>query len=99
MDILYRAPGDFAGARQFKTFTQEFRLNGSAFDDRLDWLVGAYYANEKLQVRDNLRFGSQYGTFVSCRIAIAINPALVRLSTVALAAPRKIASKSTSRPR
>ena len=77
MDILYRAPGDFAGARQFKTFTQEFRLNGSAFDDRLDWLVGAYYANEKLQVRDNLRFGSQYGTFVSCRIAIAINPALV----------------------
>ena len=77
VDILYRAPGDFAGARQFKTFTQEFRLNGSAFDDRLDWLVGAYYANEKLQVRDNLRFGSQYGTFVSCRIAIAINPALV----------------------
>ena len=77
VDILYRAPGDFAGARQFKTFTQEFRLNGSAFDDRLDWLVGAYYANEKLQVRDNLRFGSQSGTFVSCRIAIAINPALV----------------------
>ncbi len=76
VDILYRAPGEFAGARQFKTFTQELRLNGSAFNDRFDWLIGAYYANEDLQVRDNLRFGKQYGTFVACRIALAINPAL-----------------------
>lgn len=76
LDILYRAPGPDAGARAFKTFTQEFRLQGSAFDDRFDWLVGAYYANEKLETRDNLRFGNDYGTFVSCRIALAINPAL-----------------------
>ncbi|MBX7527982.1 TonB-dependent receptor [Qipengyuania vesicularis] len=72
VDILYRAPGPNAGAREFETFTQEFRLNGSAFNDRLDWLVGAYYANEKLEVRDNLRFGTQYGTFVNCRLAIAV---------------------------
>ncbi|WP_261388810.1 TonB-dependent receptor [Qipengyuania gaetbuli] len=77
VDILYRAPGDNAGAREFATFTQEFRLNGTAFNDKLDWLVGAYYANEDLQTRDNLRFGNDYGTFVSCRIALAINPALV----------------------
>ncbi len=76
VDIIYRAPGDFAGAREFKTFSQELRLQGSAFDDRLDWLVGGYYANEKLEVRDNLRFGDQYGTFAACRIALAINPAL-----------------------
>ncbi|MBO6769637.1 MAG: TonB-dependent receptor plug domain-containing protein, partial [Erythrobacter sp.] len=31
VDILYRAPGPDAGAREFKTFTQEFRLNGTAF--------------------------------------------------------------------
>ncbi|MGB3711438.1 MAG: TonB-dependent receptor [Erythrobacter sp.] len=80
VDILYRAPGANAGAREFETFTQEIRLNGSLFDDRLDWLVGGYYANEKLETRDNLRFGTQYGTFVSCRIAIAINPALVNPS-------------------
>ncbi|MGB3807737.1 MAG: TonB-dependent receptor, partial [Erythrobacter sp.] len=80
VDILYRAPGPNAGAREFETFTQEIRLNGSLFDDRLDWLVGGYYANEKLETRDNLRFGTQYGTFVSCRIAIAINPALVNPS-------------------
>ncbi|MBI1403200.1 MAG: TonB-dependent receptor [Porphyrobacter sp.] len=77
VDILYRAPGDNAGAREFQTFTQELRLTGTAFDGKLDWLVGGYYAHEDLQVRDNLRFGTQYGTFVSCRIAIAVNPALV----------------------
>ena len=80
VDILYRAPGENAGAREFKTFTQEFRLNGTAFNDRLDWLVGAYYANEKLETRDNLRFGNDYGTFANCRIALAINPALANPS-------------------
>lgn len=80
VDILYRAPGKNAGARQFKTFTQELRLNGTLFNDRLDWLVGGYYANEKLKARDNLRFGTQYGTFVACRIALAINPALANPS-------------------
>ncbi|MWV26721.1 TonB-dependent receptor [Aurantiacibacter rhizosphaerae] len=76
VDILYRAPNEFGGARAFETFTQEIRLNGTAFNDRLDWLVGGYYANESLRSQDNLRFGTQYGTFVSCRIALAINPAL-----------------------
>ncbi len=76
VDILYRAPNENAGARSFKTFTQELRLQGSAFDDRLDWLVGGFYANEKLAVRDNLRFGSQYGAFAPCRVVNAINPAL-----------------------
>ena len=80
VDILYREPGENAGARSFKTFTQELRLQGSAFNDRLDWLIGGFYANEKLQVRDNLRFGEQYGTFVACRIALAINPALANPS-------------------
>ena len=77
VDILYRAPTENALARDFETFTQELRLTGEAFDGKLDWLIGAYYANEELQVRDNLRFGTQYGNFVACRIAIAINPALV----------------------
>ena len=76
VDLLYRAPNEFGGARSFETFTQELRLNGTAFNDRLDWLVGGYYANEKLTLQDNLRFGAQYGTFANCRIALAINPAL-----------------------
>lgn len=67
VDILYRAESDEA-YRQFHTFTQEVRLQGEAFDGRLDWLVGGFYANEKLTVRDNLRFGTQYGRFATCRV-------------------------------
>jgi len=67
VDILYRAPSDDA-YRQFHTFTQELRLQGEAFDGTLDWLVGGFYANEKLTVRDNLRFGDDYGRFATCRI-------------------------------
>jgi iron complex outermembrane receptor protein len=67
VDILYRAPSDDA-YRQFHTFTQELRLQGEAFGGTLDWLVGGFYANEKLTVRDNLRFGNQYGRFANCRI-------------------------------
>ncbi|HCJ80613.1 MAG TPA: TonB-dependent receptor, partial [Erythrobacter sp.] len=79
VDLLYRAPGPDAGAREFKTFTQEFRLNGTAFNDTLDWLIGAYYANEKLETRDNLRFGNDYGTFANCRLANALQPSLTPL--------------------
>ena len=67
VDILYRAPSDDA-YRQFHTFTQELRLRGEAFGGTLDWLVGGFYADERLTVRDNLRFGSQYGRFANCRI-------------------------------
>ena len=77
LDVLYRAPGPNAGAREFGTFTQELRLNGEAFGDRFNWLIGAFYANEKLEVRDNLRFGEDYGAFVNCRLVIAVNPALL----------------------
>lgn len=67
VDILYRAPSDDA-YRQFHTFTQELRLQGEAFGGKLDWLVGGFFANEKLTVRDNLRFGDQYGRFATCRV-------------------------------
>jgi iron complex outermembrane recepter protein len=67
VDLLYRNPGN-GNFRQFRTFTQELRLQGEAFGGALDWLVGGFFANEKLKVHDNLRFGSQYGRFANCRI-------------------------------
>jgi len=67
VDILYREADDNA-FRRFKTFSQELRLQGNAFNDKLDWLVGGYFANENLLVADNLRFGSQYGRFATCRL-------------------------------
>ncbi|HYG48319.1 MAG TPA: TonB-dependent receptor, partial [Allosphingosinicella sp.] len=68
VDILYRSPVNNGLERRFKTFTQELRLQGKAFGDKLDWLVGAYYADEALTVTDNLRFGTQYGRFATCRL-------------------------------
>ena len=67
VDILYRA-ADGNSARRFKTFSQELRLQGDAFGDKLDWLVGAYFANEDLTATDNLKFGTQYGRYAACRL-------------------------------
>ena len=67
VDVLFRTPSDNA-FRQFKTFSQELRLQGEAFDGTLDWLIGAFYADEDLTVQDNLRFGTQYGRFATCRV-------------------------------
>jgi iron complex outermembrane recepter protein len=65
VDLLFRTD---AGGRQFRTFTQELRLQGEAFGGGLDWLVGGFFADEDLTVVDDLRFGSQYGRFAACRI-------------------------------
>ena len=75
VDILYR-PDDGNSFREFRTFTQELRLQGSV-GHVLDWLIGGYYANEDLHVRDNLTFGTQYGAFAACRLVATINPASV----------------------
>jgi len=73
VDILRRNDDDNA-FRDFGTFSQEIRFQGSAFGGFLDWLVGGYFASEDLHVRDNLLFGSQYGAFASCRLVATINP-------------------------
>ena len=68
LDFAYR-PDDGTAFNRFKTFSQEVRLQGSAFNDRLDWLVGGYYANEKLHSRDSLRYGRDYDDLTSCLTA------------------------------
>jgi outer membrane receptor protein involved in Fe transport len=73
VDILRRDDDDNS-FREFSTFTQELRLQGSAFGGVLDWLVGGYFSSEDLEVRDNLRFGSQYGAFAACRLVATISP-------------------------
>jgi outer membrane receptor protein involved in Fe transport len=75
LDILYRDSGG-GSANRFKTFTQELRLNGKAFENRLDWLVGGYFANEKLRMPDNLSYGADYARYGNCLVAanFAANP-------------------------
>ena len=73
LDIIYR--DDDGGAyNRFKTFSQELRLQGSAFGDKLDWLIGGYYANEKLQVRDNLGYGNDYLKVANCLLVSSALP-------------------------
>ncbi len=68
LDILYR-DGSGDGSTRFKTFTQELRLQGSAFNDRLDWLVGGFYMHENLRVKDNLAYGADYSRYANCLVA------------------------------
>ena len=69
LDILYR-DDDGGYSNRFKTFTQELRLQGNAWNNRLDWLVGGYYANEKLRSRDNITYGSQFPIWANCLTAL-----------------------------
>ena len=68
LDILFR-DNDGGAFNRFNTFTQELRLQGNAFGDRLDWLVGGYFANEKLRLKDNLAYGADYARYANCLVA------------------------------
>ena len=79
LDILYR-DSNGGSFNRFKTFSQELRLQGNAFDNHLDWLVGGYYANEKLRLDDNLAYGTDYTRFTNCVLfanvlPVGLNPA------------------------
>lgn len=78
LDIL-RRPGTDANAQRqsFQTFTQELRLQGTAFDEKLDWLVGGYFANEKLKLRDNLSYGADYERYANCLLIAGVLPTAV----------------------
>lgn len=39
-----------------KSYSHELRLNGLAFNDRLDWMVGLYYGYEELDQKYTLQF-------------------------------------------
>ena len=73
LDILRRTDLD----RRFRLFTQELRLQGDAFDGRLDWLVGGYFANEKLDVDDDIKYGADYQRFANCLAAATLAPTLL----------------------
>jgi len=47
-----------------KDFSQEIRLQGTAFNDSVDWLVGGFYLNEKLTLSDTVRSGTQANQYV-----------------------------------
>jgi outer membrane receptor protein involved in Fe transport len=59
------------------TYTAELRFQGEAMDNRLDWLVGAYYADEKIIEDFALGLGPDYSALVGeANFGGALGPAL-----------------------
>lgn len=48
---------DVSVTQKQKQFSQELQLSGASFDDRLRWLVGAYYFDERASEQQNPIFG------------------------------------------
>lgn len=73
-DIYYR-PED-QNSSQFDTFSQELRLAGST--ERLDWLVGLFFAREEYHGEAPLLYGADYYGYLAGRV-LGGAPALVGL--------------------
>jgi len=73
-DLLYRNPEKSDNYSKFDTFSQELRLAGST--DKLDWLVGLFYADESLQRNEAYRIGEAYEPYLSIALLSNINPLL-----------------------
>jgi iron complex outermembrane receptor protein len=65
LDILKRNDQQ----RRFGLLTQELRLQGKALGDRLDFLVGGYFADERLRTEDDFRFGRDIERAGACILA------------------------------
>jgi len=69
----FSVQGDFNGSQQYtvptladdiQTITAELRFQGNALDDRLDWLVGGYWADERIDETFELELGSEFSSSV-----------------------------------
>ncbi len=58
-----------AGSRdsetRIKTFTQEVRLSGTAFDDKFQYLIGGFYSDEQINELQNLTLGPDFQRYIS----------------------------------
>ncbi len=77
LDVFDVAPSDTS----INTLTQEIRLQGDAFNDRLSWLVGAYYSEEDIQSEQNFVLGEDFDTLVGALFGGAAGPAPLALFT------------------
>lgn len=59
------APGFPRTGGPIKTMTHELRFQGSAFNDALDFLVGVYYSDEKIDEVQSMTLGTDYQRAVS----------------------------------
>ncbi len=50
------------------TMTHELRLQGDAFDDKLEYLVGGYYSTEDIRQEVSFSLGTQYAAFANASL-------------------------------
>lgn len=53
-------PGILPTGNNIKTMTHELRLQGTAFNDHLDWLIGGFYSTEDIVEDQTMTFGTDY---------------------------------------
>jgi outer membrane receptor protein involved in Fe transport len=60
-----------------KTFTQELRLQGTAVNDHVDWLVGGFYSSEKIRADQTMTLNADFqktGSAFNFANAAGVNP-------------------------
>jgi iron complex outermembrane recepter protein len=76
-DIWYRKPNGDYGTK-FMTFSQELRLAGAT--EKLNWLVGAFYADETLKNTNSWFYGSAYESYISLLLTASTTPSTTFVS-------------------
>ena len=64
----------FFSDTEIETFTQEIRLTSNPSDSRFDWMIGAFYFDEAIDVESSLTYGSDFRPYVSGLVG---NPAAI----------------------
>ena len=70
-DIAYRNK-DGTNYSEFTTYTQEVRLAGQT--EKLDWLVGAFLADERLVTKANFLYGNDYEQYLGRLLSASVAP-------------------------
>jgi len=77
-DVLWRNSAGPNG-NEFQQLSEELRFSGET--DKLDWMVGAFYAMEDLDSDLNLRYGADFETYYSLVLSAGMAPTLVNILT------------------
>jgi len=70
-------PGILPSGDHIKTFTQELRLQGTAVNDHVDWLVGGFYSSEKIRADQTMTLNADFqktGSAFNFANAAGVNP-------------------------
>ncbi|APG62340.1 hypothetical protein LPB140_05490 [Sphingorhabdus lutea] len=72
-----QAPSVGPSGDRIKTFTQELRFQGTAFNDKFDWLIGGFYSDEDITAKQTMSLGPDYqatGSAFNFANAAGVNP-------------------------